>query len=141
MRTFIDDQPVFGELHKIFAHYAKGATGGETAEDATEMTMSEFKVLVKDVGLETKDLKFDVMQNMFKKANAINNNAVRKQRKAEAGNSDAKATNSGEVGSKVKVLEERSRKREGRAQSQRDTEVDQECVLYEFIELLCASWP
>ena len=54
----------------IFAHYAKGATGGETAEDAVEMTLSEFKELVKDVGLETKDLKFDVMQNMFKKVRA-----------------------------------------------------------------------
>lgn len=27
-------QPLFGELQKIFSHYAKGATGGETAEDA-----------------------------------------------------------------------------------------------------------
>ena len=52
-------QPVFGELQSIFAHYAKGATGGETAEDAVEMTMTEFKKLVKDVGLETKDFKFD----------------------------------------------------------------------------------
>ena len=33
-------------------------------EDAVEMTMSEFKDLVKDVGLETKDLKFDVMSNV-----------------------------------------------------------------------------
>ena len=31
------------------AHYAKGSTGGETAEDAVEMTMTEFKNLVKDV--------------------------------------------------------------------------------------------
>ena len=28
------------------------------------MTMTEFKDMVKDVGLETKDLRFDVMQNM-----------------------------------------------------------------------------
>ena len=35
---------------------------------------------VKDVGLETRDLKFDVMQNMFKKANALNNNAAHAQR-------------------------------------------------------------
>ena len=55
-------QPVFADLRKIFAHYAKGATGGETAEDATELTMTEFKDLVKDVNLETKDFKFDVMQ-------------------------------------------------------------------------------
>ena len=56
-------QAVFGKLQKIFAYYAKGI-GGETAEDAVEMTMSEFKDLVKDVNLETKDLKFDVMTNM-----------------------------------------------------------------------------
>ena len=129
-------QPVFSELHKIFAHYAKGATGGETAEDAVEMTMSEFKVMVKDVGLETQDFRWDVMQNMFKKANALNSNESHFQRKAEAGNADVKASHSGDVGSKVKVLEQRSRTASKRAQSQRDTEMDAELVLYEFVEVL-----
>ena len=56
---------------------------------------------------------------------------------SEMGNADVKETGQGtEAGSNVKVLEERSRKRQGRAQSQRDTEMDQECVLYEFVELL-----
>ena len=45
------------------------------------------------------------------------------------GNADVKTTNATGVGSKVKVLEERSRKRSQRAQSQRDVEVDQECVV------------
>ena len=124
-------QPVFGEIQKIFANYCK-SIGGESAEDAVEMTMSEFKDLVKDVGLETKDFKFDVMQNMFKKANALNNNEAHMQRKAEAGNSDVKQG----AGSKVKTLEEKSRRRSKRAQSQRDQEMDNELVLYEFVELL-----
>ena len=127
-------QVVFGQLQQIFAHYAKGATGGETAEDATEMTMTEFKCLVRDVGLETRDFKFDVMTNMFKAANAVNRNAVRAQRKEEQGTSDVKGEEG--FGSGVKVLEERSPTRSKRAQSQRDVEVDQECVLYEFVELL-----
>jgi len=83
-------QECFQDLTNIFAHYAKSIGGSTTAEDAVEMTMSEFKDLVKDVGLETKDLKFDVMCNMFKKANALNSNAVMQQRKQEAGTSAAK---------------------------------------------------
>ena len=55
-------QEVFGDLTNIFAHYAKSIGGSTTAEDAVEMTMSEFKDMVKDVSLETKDLRFDVMQ-------------------------------------------------------------------------------
>ena len=57
-------QEVFEDLTNIFAHYAKSIGGSTTAEDAVEMTMTEFKDMVKDVGLETKDLRFDVMQNM-----------------------------------------------------------------------------
>ena len=45
------------------------------------MTMTEFKNLVKDTGMETRDLKFEVMQNMFKKANSNHTNAIAKQRK------------------------------------------------------------
>ena len=69
-----------------------------------------------------------VMTNMFKAANAVNRNAVRAQRKQEQGNSDVKGEEG--FGSNVQVLEERSRGRSSRAQSQRDVEVDQECVLY-----------
>ena len=63
-------QECFSDLLSIFAHYSKSISGSATAEDAVEMTLSEFKDLVRDVGLETKDLKFDVMCNMFKKASA-----------------------------------------------------------------------
>ena len=124
-------QPVFGEIQKIFANYCK-SIGGITAEDAVEMTMTEFKKLVKDVHLETRDFKFDVMQNLFKKANALNNNAVHFQRKQEAGNSDVKQG----VGSKVRTLEQNSKRRSMRAHGQRDQEMDNELVLYEFVELL-----
>ena len=72
-------QGAFSELLAIFAHYCKSVGGAVTAEDAVEMTMSEFKDLVKDVGLETKDLRFDVMCNMFIKANATNSNAAHEQ--------------------------------------------------------------
>ena len=47
-------QESFGELTSIFAHYCKSIGGSVTAEDAVEMTMTEFKDLSKDVGLETK---------------------------------------------------------------------------------------
>jgi hypothetical protein len=67
----------FADLTSIFSHYSKSIGGSTTAEDAVEMTMSEFKDFVKDVSLETKDLRFDVMQNMFKKANALNKNQIR----------------------------------------------------------------
>jgi hypothetical protein len=39
-------------LHAIFRHYARSLGGSVTAEDAVEMTMTELKHLVKDVGLE-----------------------------------------------------------------------------------------
>merc|ERR1719183_250008 len=91
-------QECFQDVTNIFAHYAKSIGGSTTVEDAMEMTMTEFKDLVKDVGLETKDLKFDVMSNMFKKANAT---AVREQRKAESGTADAKNE---AAGSKSKTL-------------------------------------
>ena len=87
------------------------------------------------VGLETRDFRFDVMTNMFKKANALNNNAAHFQRKAEMGNADVKLSGSSNAqgasgaGSKVTVLEARSRKRSKGAASQRDAEMDQELVL------------
>ena len=51
----------FEDLIQIFAHYAKSVSD-TTVEDAMEITMSEFKKLVKDVGLETKEFKWDMMQ-------------------------------------------------------------------------------
>ena len=125
-------QECFQDLTNIFAHYAKSIGGSTTAEDAVEMTMTEFKDLVKDVGLETKDLKFDVMCNMFKKANALNSNAVMQQRKQEAGTSAAKMEG---VGSASKAMAQ-TNKRSKSANKGREDEMDQELVLYEFVEVL-----
>merc|ERR1719271_2275880 len=105
-------QEAFQDLTNIFAHYAKSIGGSTTAEDCVEMTMSEFKDLVKDVGLETKDLKFDVMSNMFKKANALNSNAAHFQRMSEKTQGDLKSE---AAGSKSKTLAQSSPKRSSKA--------------------------
>ena len=47
-------QARFDNLMSIFSHYSKSVGGSTTAEDAVEMTMTEFKDMVKDTGLETK---------------------------------------------------------------------------------------
>ena len=96
------------------------------------MTMTEFKDLVKDVGLETKDLKFDVMSNMFKKANAMNSNAVMQQRKQEAGTADAKREGVGSTSQKMSQTNKRSKS----GSKGREDEMDMELVLYEFVEVL-----
>ena len=132
-------QECFQDLTNIFAHYAKSIGGSTTAEDAVEMTMTEFKELVKDVGLETKDLKFDVMSNMFKKANATNSGDVRKQRMVEKGNADAQgefAMNTGTQMALKKNIQQASPKRNAKLNKIRDDELDQELVLYEFVEVM-----
>jgi hypothetical protein len=124
-------QAVFPDLTNIFAHYAKSIGGSTTAEDAVEMTMSEFKDFVKDVSLETQHLRFDVMMNMFKKANATNSNEAHFQRKAEQGTAAAKEVGAGST-SKALVVATKTKS----AASQKDTEMDAELVLYEFVEVL-----
>ena len=124
-------QAVFPDLTNIFAHYAKSIGGSTTAEDAVEMTMSEFKDFVKDVSLETQHLRFDVMMNMFKKANATNSNEAHFQRKAEQGTAAAKEIGSGSA-SKTLAVATKTKS----AASQKDTEMDAELVLYEFVEVL-----
>eukprot|EP00966_Prymnesium_polylepis_P201287 4663992-Prymnesium_polylepis.1 len=52
-------QEHFQELVSIFAYYAKSSGLSTTAKESVEMTLSEFHVLVRDTGLETKDLRFD----------------------------------------------------------------------------------
>ena len=64
-------QPLFKELQLIFLAYTRSISE-DSAEDAMEMSMDEFHDFVVDVGLETKDYKFDVMCNQFIKANAVN---------------------------------------------------------------------
>jgi|EP00966_Prymnesium_polylepis_P056820 hypothetical protein len=55
--------------------------------------------LVRDTGLETKDLKFDVMCNMFKKANALNN------AEAHAARTESRKTGAAKAGSSPQALE------------------------------------
>ena len=73
-------QECFQDMQSIFAFYCKSIGGSDSAEAAVEMNMSEFKDFVRDTGLETKDLRFDVMCGLFIKANATNSDAVAQQR-------------------------------------------------------------
>ena len=61
----------------IFLAYCRSVLGSDTAEDAMEMEMAEFKDFVDECGLETKSVNFDVMTNAFIKANATNSAQVR----------------------------------------------------------------
>ena len=45
---------MYKQLVAIFRHYARSIGGSTTAEDAVEMTMTEFKHLVTDIGLEAR---------------------------------------------------------------------------------------
>ena len=73
-------QECFQDMQSIFAFYCKSIGGSDSAEAAVEMNMSEFKDFVRDTGLETKDLRFDVMCGLFIKANATNSDADAQQR-------------------------------------------------------------
>ena len=53
-------QPLFKELQLIFLAYTRSISE-DSAEDAMEMSMDEFHDFVVDVGLETKEYRFDVM--------------------------------------------------------------------------------
>ena len=68
---------------------------------------------------------------MFKKANAVNSEAAHFQRLAEKGNSSTKEEGSG---STTKMISAKAKTKS--AASQKDTEMDQELVLYEFVEVL-----
>jgi hypothetical protein len=72
------------------------------------------------------------MSNMFKKANALNNNAAHFQRKAEM----TTKMDPNEGKGTTKTLSEKSAKRSAKAQAARDDEMDMELVLYEFVEVL-----
>eukprot|EP00966_Prymnesium_polylepis_P206025 4774034-Prymnesium_polylepis.1 len=123
-------QESFQDLMSIFAHYAKSVGGSTTAEDAVEITLTEFKDLVRDTGLETKDLKFDVMGNMFKKANAVNN------AEAHAARTESRKTGAARADSTSKKAGFSGAMRSASARKLRGDEVDQELVLYEFVEVL-----
>merc|ERR1719506_2992160 len=67
---------------------------------------------------------------MFIKANALNTNAVREQRINERKSAESKQEGPSDKASKA------GPKREKRAASKKDQEMDQELVLYEFCALL-----
>jgi len=123
-------QEAFGDLVSIFAFYSKSVGGSTTAEDAVEMTMTEFKDIVRDVGLETKDLKFDVMCNLFMAANAINKDDAHAQRMESKKSSASKQEGKSEMAGKGGSAKSKSSK------AIKDDEMDKELVLYEFVELL-----
>merc|ERR1719454_876778 len=83
--------PLFKELAMIFLAYTKSISE-DSAEDAMEMSMDEFHDFVVDVGLETKQYKFDVMCNQFVKANATATAQVRAQRQEEKRDSQTRTT-------------------------------------------------
>jgi hypothetical protein len=127
----------FESLVQIFAHYAKSVSD-TTVEDTMEITMTEFKRLVKDVGLETRDFKWERMQTIFKKANSLHNDKVHAQRKLEKGNSEVVRAGSG---SKTMAHSKQSwagalLTRTGKAAAKKEDEMDLELVLHEFVEVL-----
>ena len=64
-------QECFQDMQSIFAFYCKSIGGSDSAEAAVEMNMSEFKDFVRDTGLETKDLRFDVMCGLLVTTTAL----------------------------------------------------------------------
>ena len=52
------EQKHFQELSLIFLAYCRSLLGSDTAEDAMEMEMSEFKDFVDECGLETKAVRY-----------------------------------------------------------------------------------
>ena len=126
-------QETFPDLTAIFSFYSKSIGGSTTAEDAVEMTMTEFKDLVKDVNLETKDLRFEQMQVLFMKANALNSEEAHAQRAAEKLDKESKLENARAGGNKLEGKKAPARR--ASASAAREDEKDQEegqqstCVL------------
>ena len=89
--------PLFKELQLIFLAYTRSISE-DSAEDAMEMSMDEFHDFVVDVGLETKQYKFDVMCNQFIKANATNVAQVREQRQEEKRDAQSRGNDAARTG-------------------------------------------
>ena len=77
------------ELTQCFLGYTRSISE-DSAEDALEMSMGEFKDFVEDCGLETKAVNFAVMTNMFVKANATNTAQVHQQKMDGRRNAEGK---------------------------------------------------
>ena len=119
-------QTHFKELSLIFLAYCRSLLGSNTAEDAMEMEMSEFKDFVDECQLETKFVNFDRMCNMFIKANATNSAQVRdahhESRRSAGTKMDGRTT---AVVGLVKGASDGG-----------EAVKDQELVLYEFVGML-----
>jgi hypothetical protein len=120
--------PLFKELQLIFLGYTRSISE-DSAEDAMEMSMDEFHDFVVDVGLETKNYKFDVMCNQFIKANATNTAQVRAQRQEEKRDAQSRGNDVPEW-KKKQVAKVKGTADGGEAKK------DQELVLYEFLNML-----
>ena len=99
--------------------------------------MSEFKDFVDECGLETKSVNFDLMTNMFIKANATNSAQVRDQHAESRRSAETKMDHmmKGDqrttTGRTAKELAKVKGKSDGG-----EAKKDQELVLYEFINML-----
>ena len=124
-------QKHFKELTQCFLGYTRSISE-DSAEDALEMSMGEFHDFVVDCGLETKQVNFDVMTNMFVKANATNTAQVYQQRMDEKRNAEGKEHEKkiGEKGG-AKAAKKVAGKNDGT-----EAKMDQELVLYEFLNML-----
>ena len=118
-------QQHFADLESIFLGYTRSISE-TSAEDALEMSMSEFKDFVTDCGLVTKDVSFELMTNTFIKANATNSAQVRAQHADGRRNAAGKANEApAKATKKVKGTNDGA-----------EAKKDQELVLYEFIAML-----
>ena len=119
------------ELMECFLGYTRSISE-DSAEDALEMSMGEFHDFVVDCRLETKAVTFDVMTNMFVKANATNTAQVYQQRMDEKRNAEGKEHESkiGEKGG-AKKAKKVAGKNDGT-----EAKMDQELVYYEFLNML-----
>jgi len=114
------------ELTSCFLGYTRSISE-DSAEDALEMSMGEFKDFVEDCGLETKAVNFNVMTNMFVRANATKQHADGR-RNAQGKEHKAKI---GDKGGAKKATKVAGNKNDGT-----EAVKDQELVLYEFLAML-----
>merc|ERR1719502_1383647 len=120
--------PLFKELQLIFLAYTRSISE-DSAEDAMEMSMDEFHDFVVDVGLETKQYKFDVMSTQFIKANATNTAQVRAQRQEEKRDAQSR-------GNDVPDWQKKGPGRVKGTSDGKEAKKDAELVLYEFLNML-----
>merc|ERR1719197_2181282 len=134
-------QKHFAELSLIFLAYCRSLLGSDSAEDAQEMEMSEFKDFVDECGLETKAINFDQMTNNFIKANATNSAQVRDQHAESRRSAETKMDHldRGVAGEDQRIATGRTTKVVGKVKGTDEggqAKKDQELVLYEFIGML-----